>query len=91
MECTNSDVIKSKYKAISNLIRSKTRQDTADCISALSNYYFTNAKKLWNFVNSVKGCCQPPPPPLNHSGKFISDDLEKATVFNKYFQLSFYY
>ena len=54
MKCTNSDVSKSKYKAIINLVHSKTRQDTADCMSALSNSYSANAKKLWSFVNSVK-------------------------------------
>ena len=88
MKRTNSDMIKSKYKAISNLIRSKTRQDTANYISALSNSYSANAKKFWNFVNSVKTCRQPPPP-LNHSGRFISDDLEKASIFNEYFNSVF--
>ena len=38
----------------------------------------------------MKSCHQPPPPPpLDHSGKFISDDLEKAIVFNEYFNSVF--
>ena len=82
MKCTNSDVIKSKYKAISNLVQTKTRQDTTDYISASSSSCTANAKKFWNFVNSVKNCYQPPPP-LKHSGKFISDNHEKASVFNQ--------
>ena len=85
MKRTNSDVSKSKYKAISNLVHSKTRLDTADYISALSS---ANAKKFWNFVNSMKRIRQPPPP-LNHSGAFISDDTEKASIFNEYFNLVF--
>ena len=88
MKHSNSDVVKSKYKAVNNLVRSKTRQDTADYISSLSNSYSVSAKKFWNFVNSVKGCRQPPPP-LNCSGKLISDDLEKATIFNEYFNSVF--
>ena len=40
-----------------------------------------------NFVSLAKNCRQP----LNHSGRFTSDDLEKASVFNEYFNLVLYF
>ena len=67
MKCYCSDSNKSKYKAVSNLVWSKTRQDTVDYIAILSkNSNSTSAKKFWNFVNSVKGNRQFPPPPPPH-------------------------
>ena len=63
MKCINSDVVKMKYTRL--LVHSKMRQDTTVYISCLSIPYFANTKKFWNFVNSVKHYCQPPPP-LNH-------------------------
>ena len=59
-----------------------------DYISALSNAYSANSRKVWDFVNSVKSCCQSSPP-LNSSGNCISDDIEKATIFNEYFNSVF--
>ena len=47
-------------------------------ISSLSNSYSANANKFWNFVNSIKGCHQSPPP-LNSLGNYVSDDVEKVT------------
>jgi len=88
MKRSNSDVIKAKYKTISNLVRTKTRQDTAAYISTLSNSCTADAKKFWNFVNSVKNFFRPPPP-LNHLGQFTSDNNEKASVFNDYFDSVF--
>ena len=88
MKRNSSELNRSKYKAISNLVRSKTRQDTVDYISALSVSYSANAKKFWNFVNSVKGFHQSPPP-LSISGNHVSDDVEKATAFNQYFNSVF--
>ena len=85
---TNSETIKLKYKAISNLVRSRTRQDTIDYISSLSASSSINSKRFWNFIKSVKGHHQPPPP-LNHKGEFISDDFEKASIFNQYFNSVF--
>ena len=43
----NSDVIKTRYKCISNLVRSKTRKDTEDYVSTLSNGYLDSPKIFW--------------------------------------------
>jgi len=59
-------------------------QDTTDYISAVSTSYSSNT----NFINSVKGYHHSPPP-LSHSGQFISDDNEKASRFNQYFNSVF--
>ena len=81
-----TDLLKRKYNAISNLVRSQTRKDTAAHVSNLSSSYFVNSKKLWNFLNSVN--CHPVPP-LKHNGTLISDDYDKASIFNRYFHSVF--
>ena len=47
-----------------------------------------NPKKFWNFLNSVKGR-RHPIPPLKQNDALISDDSDKATIFNKYFHSVF--
>ena len=92
MKRTNSDVSKSKYKAISNLVRSKTRQDTADYISTLSmQLLLCQCKEILELCQFSEEDLSTPPS-LNHSGAFISDDTEKASILNEYiFQFGFYY
>jgi len=79
-ETLGTDLLKSKYKAISNLVRSQTRKDTAGHVANLSKSYFANSKKFWNFLNSIKGRCHPIPP-LKHNDSIISDDSEKSQNF----------
>lgn len=87
MKWCGTDLSKPKYKAISNLVCSQTRNDTAAHVANLSSY-FTNSKKFWNFLNSVKGCHHPVPP-LEHNSSFISDNTNKASIFNEYFHSIF--
>jgi len=49
MKCYGTDLLKSKYKAISNLVRSQTRKDTAGHVTNLSESYFSNSQ----FFHSV--------------------------------------
>ena len=88
MKRCGTDLLKRKYKAISNLVRSQTRKDTAAHVSNLSSSYFVNSKKFWNFLNSVKGR-RHPVPPLKHNDTLISDDYDKALIFNRYFHSVF--
>ena len=46
----NSDVIKTRYKCIRNLVSSKTRKDTEDYVSTLSNGYFDSLKLGAKFI-----------------------------------------
>lgn len=62
MKKINSDHLKSRYKALSNLVWFRTRQDTTSYVSSLSQLYVTNSKKFWRFINSVKGHRSPIPP-----------------------------
>ena len=90
-ETTWHRLLKSKYKAISNLVRSQTRKDTASYVSDISTHYFMNSKKFWNFLNSVK-VCRHPIPPLKQKLmmlKVLMTLHAKATIFNKYFHSVF--
>ena len=88
MKRVGSDLLKAKYKAISNLVRSQTRKDTAAHVTNLSKSYFVNSKKFWNFLNSIKGRCHTIPV-LKHNDLLVSDDSNKATIFNKFFHSVF--
>ena len=68
-----SDVIRSRYKYLSNLVRSRTRKDTEDYVSMLSNDYFVSPKPFWRWLNSYKGRHTSIPPLLHHNGH-VSDD-----------------
>jgi len=70
MKQRGSDLLKCKYKAISNLVCSQTRKDTASHVSNLSTSYFVTPKKFWNFLNSLKGRHYPIPP-LQQNGTFF--------------------
>ena len=88
MKKHGTDLLKRKYKAISNLVRLQTRKDTTTYVSNLSSSYLVNSKKFWNFLNSMKGR-RHPIPPLKQSDALISDDYDKASVFNRYFHSVF--
>jgi len=49
--------------------------------------FSSNPKKLWRWINSVKGYRRPLPP-LQEDTLIVDDDA-KATAFNKYFQSVF--
>ena len=80
MKQYGTDLLKHKYKTISNLVRSQTRKDTATYVSNLSSSYFVSSKKFWNFLNSVKGR-RYPVPPLKQNDIVVSDDYDKASIF----------
>ena len=88
MKRLGSDLLKAKYKAISNLVRSQTRKDTLDHVTNLSKSYFANSKKFRNFLNSIKGS-RHPIPPLKHNDSSVSDDSSKANIFNQFFHSVF--
>ena len=83
-----SDVIRSRYKHISNLVWSRTRKDTEDYISALSKGYFVSPKPFWRWLNSFKGRHAPIPPLLHHDN-YVTNDTPKAEAFNAYFSSVF--
>ena len=74
MKRLGSDLLKAKYKAISNLVHSQTRKDTAAHVTNLSKSYFVNS-------NSIKGRHHPIPP-LKHKNLLVSDDSGKATILS---------
>ena len=80
MQQCGTNLLKSKYKAISNLVRSQTRKDTISHVTNLSTSYFTKPKKFWSFLNSLKHR-RHSIPPLKHNDVLISE----ASIFNKYF------
>ena len=84
----NSDVIRSRYKCISNLVRSKTRKDTEDYVSTLSKSYFDSPKIFWRWLNSFKGS-HTLLPPLLHDNSYITENSHKAEAFNAYFSSVF--
>ena len=88
MKRLGSDLLKAKYKVISNLVRSQTRKDTSGHVTNLSKLYFANSKKFWNFLNSIKGRHHPIPP-LKHSDSSVSNDSSKANIFNQFFHSVF--
>ena len=83
-----SDVIRSRYKYLSNLVRSRTRKDTEDYVSMLSKDYFVSPKPFWRWLNSYKGRHTSIPPLLHHNSH-VSDDISKAEAFNAYFSSVF--
>ena len=84
-----SEVAKSKkvkVKQVSNLVRSKTRQDIETHVSNLSKQYSESPKPFsWRWLNSSHS----PIPPLLHQNGNISDDSHKAEVINAYFSSVF--
>ena len=84
----NSDVIRFRYRCISNLVRSKTRKDTEDYILTLSKSYFDSPKIFWRWLNSLKGR-RTPIPPLLHGDSYVTEDSSKTEAFNAYFSSVF--
>ena len=80
-----SDDIKSKYKQISNLVWSKTRQNTESHISSLSNKYFDSPKPFWRWLYSNRS---PIPPSLRNSDN-VTVYSQKAETLNAYFSSVF--
>ena len=58
--------------------------DTIKHSVSVSASYHSNPKRFWRWINLVKRF-RTPIPPLSHTGHNISDDAEKANVFNQYF------
>ena len=75
-----SDVIKSKYKQISNLVRSRTRQDTEAHVSNLSKQYFDSPKPFWRWLHYFKGN-RSPIPPLLHNDENLTEDSNRAEAY----------
>ena len=73
-----------KYKSISNLVRSKCRQDTINHSNLVCQQSHSNPKQFWRWVNSVKGY-RNPIPPLHDCGNIVTKDCDKASLFNQYF------
>ena len=85
---STSDVIRSRYNYISNLVLSQTRKDTEAHVSSLSKDYFNTPKPLWRWLNSHKEN-QSPVPPLSHGDRDVIEDASKAEEFNTYFSSVF--
>ena len=75
-----SAVITSRYKCISNLVRSSTRKDTEVYVSNLSKGYSASPKVFWRWLNSFKGR-RTPIPPLSCGDNCIVEDVPKADLF----------
>ena len=76
-----------KYKHLSNLVQFKTRFETQQLAASFSKFYSSNPKRLWRWINSVKGYRRLLPPLQERT--LIVDDDAKATAFNHYFQYVF--
>ena len=46
--------------------------------------YFTNSEKFWNFLNSVKGCCNSIPL-LKNKDNLVTVDISMKATFNSVF------
>ena len=84
----SSDFIKSKYKQLSNLVQSRTRQDTESHVSSLSSQYSDSPKPFLRWLNSSKGGRSPIPTLLHNNAK-VTEDSQKAEAFNTYFSSVF--
>ena len=82
-QCMSPNLV-TKYRHISNLVRSRTRTDTKNQAITLSNCFHTAGKKFWQWVNSVKRY-RASLPPLLDGDTFIMSDTAKADLFNRYF------
>ena len=85
---STSDVIKSRYNHISNLVQSQTRKGTKDHVSSLSKNYFDAPKPSWRWLNSHKGNLSPVSP-LSHGDRNVIENASKAEAFNAYFSSMF--
>ena len=79
-----SPALSDKYRKISDLVRSKTREDTRSYVESLSNLGSTNPKLFWRWINTSKKN-RSIIPPVNHNGNVIYDDTAKARIFNDHF------
>jgi len=73
-----------RYRALSNLVRKLCREDTANHSASVQSSYYSNPKKFWRWINSTKSF-KPPIPSLLSSSKAVTNDSEKAGIFNQYF------
>ena len=71
-----------KYCEISNVVRSKTRNDTKQKAVMLSQNSSSYRKQFWAWLNSVKSNRSPLPPIVGKSGETVSDDPTRADLFN---------
>ena len=55
---------------------------------SLCNNFCKKSRKFWNWVNASKGRCNPIPA-LTDNGLKITNDTEKAGIFNRYFHSVF--
>ena len=62
--------------------------DTKHFTESLCKNYSNDSRKFLNWVNSSKGRHDPIPALTDHNAT-ITDDAEKAEVFNKYFYSMF--
>ena len=85
---TPSPVIAARYRKISNVVRHLTRYDTKHHVYNICDNYSKNPKKFWSWVNRSKGY-RKPIPSLVCDDTVISDDADKASCFNRYFNLVF--
>ena len=79
-----SPALSDKYRKISNLVRSKTREDTRSYVESLSKLSSTNPKLFWRWINTSK-MNRSIIPPVHHNGNVIYDDTAKARIFNDHF------
>ena len=78
----------SRYKQLSILVRSRTRQDTESHVSSLSSQYSDSPKPFWRWLNTSKGG-RSPIPTLLHNNSKVTEDSQKAEAFNTYFSSVF--
>ena len=85
MKSSGSPNLTAKYRYVnSNLVRSKTRNETKIKAITLSNCFRTAAKKFWQWVTSIRRYRMSLPPIFN-GDTTVTNDHARADVFNKYF------
>lgn len=73
-----SPFLSDKYRRISNLVRSKTREATHSYVESLSDLSSKNPKLFWHWIKKDRSTI----PPVKHNGNLIHDD---AGIFNAHF------
>ena len=85
-----SPAVVAKYRKISNMVchRYPTRCGTKKHVLNICENYSRGSKKFWSWINQSKGH-RNPIPPLVCDDVTMSDDVGRASCFNKYFSSVF--
>ena len=78
----------SKYRTLSNKVRSMTRRDTKLYADRVCQDCYKNPKRFWAWLNSSKNS-RTQIPPITVAGEQLTDTRTKANEFNQFFHSVF--